>query len=123
MCDLFVMENLKALTSSNSVSVLLCYYHCYLNDSVIVMSLLLLQSELGEGISLMPAAIKHEISVFILQLVSKFIQVLPKVSLANKSFFFGFVSHPYPQKVSFRARPSFWFHLFLESLSEAVCIL
>lgn len=35
---------------------------------VIIMSLSLLQSELGEGISLMPAAIKHEISVFILPL-------------------------------------------------------
>lgn len=102
------MENLKALASSNSnESVPLRYCHWYLNDSVIIMSLLLLQSELGEGISLMPAAIKHEISVFILPLVSLFVQVLPKLSLANGKLFLGFISHPDPQKVSFIARPSF----------------
>lgn len=114
------MENLKALASSNSnESVPLRYCHWYLNDSVIIMSLLLLQSELGEGISLMPAAIKHEISVFILPLVSLFVQVLPKLSLANGKLFFGFISHLDPQKVSFIARPSFRSHLFLESLEQS----
>lgn len=53
---------------------------------------------------MMSPAIKHEIFVFLLPLLSVFVKVLSKVSLANGKLFLGFLSHPDPLKVSFIAR-------------------
>lgn len=99
-----VVQNGKALARSNSNISLFCH----LKGSVFVMSLLSVQSELRERISLMPAAIKHEISVFLFPLVSMFVQLLHKHPLATKSLFLGCISHSDPQQNAwFRVLPSF----------------
>lgn len=69
---------------------------------------------------MMSAAIKYEILIFLLPLLSMFVKVLPKLSLANGKLFLGFLSHPDPLKASFIVRMIGFFccHLFLESLNE-----